>query len=260
MNLKEIVLHISSFEINYYEPEANSKVLNLPAVVAGKSIAKEELSFLTINVDESLKNIIKSSFNIESDFYEDKIDGSRDLRKYYSTDAEYLVENSVLKDYAVNIESLCLSEERNTSAYEENIQALEKIKELCDENGVKLTVVIGASFIGEKYEYEGEEFYDYLKDMVDITDVYDFGGFYDVNINPYNFYNCTHYYYEVGDEMIGIVYGEKENKNFGTLLTKDNIDNYISDRREAYAEIVEEYKETGTVELEGRDAESNLCR
>lgn len=260
MDLEEIVLHISSFEINYYEPLENSKMLNLPAVVTGESIIKEEASFLVLNVDESVKKIIKKLSDKKFDSFEDKIDGEMDLTQYYNTDAEMIVRDSVLKNYETNLECLCISEERNTSAYEDNIKALDKIKELCVEKGVRLTVIIGAGFVGEKYQYEGEVFYDYLRDIVEITEVYDFGGFYDVNMNPYNFYNDEHYYYEVGDEMIRIVYGGKENTEFGTLLTKDNIDDYISFRREVYAKIVEEYKTTGTVELEGRDAKSNLCR
>lgn len=73
-------------------------------------------------------------------------------------------------------------------------------------------------------------------------------------MNPYNCYDACHYRYEVSDEMIGIVYGGKENKKFGSFLTKDNIDNYLSERKRAYVNVIEEYKKIGTVELRESDA------
>ena len=260
MDLEEMVLHISSIEINAYEPTGSSKMLDLPAVVTGESMAKEAFSFLIVNVDESAKKIGKQLLGKSDDFYEDKIDGTRDLKKYYSLDAEEIVSSSTLMDYDIEMDTLCLEQERDTDSYEDNLLALEQIKKMCDERGVKLTVIVGASFIGEKARYEGDVFYDYLRDIVEITEVYDFSGFYDVNLNPYNFYNSGHYYYEVADEMLRIVYGEKENAEFGVLLTQDNIDSYLVDRKEAYNKILEEYNSTGTVELLGREDASNLCR
>ena len=68
-----------------------------------------------------------------------------------------------------------LSFERDPSvpAIEQNIEAMRQIKEICDENGVTLKVVIGPTFLAEIYKFEGEAYYDYLRELVKITDIWD---------------------------------------------------------------------------------------
>lgn len=263
MELEEVVLHISSFEICSYEPDLEGMVYNLPVLVSEgkKTSISEFLSFSTVNTLFNIKDFAKELV-IGSD--EEKgpgnvLTGYRDLSNYYEDEQRELSESVIMEQYDVAIEKLCTQTDRNYSAYSDNIVALRDIKRMCDEKGVRLTVIIGASFIGEKYQFEGEEFYQYLADMVAITDIYDFGGFYDVNQNPYNFYNPEHYYYEVGEEMIRIVYGDKQNEKFGTLLTKNNIYEYLGERRSQYNAIIDEYNHTGTVKLYDYEDASNIC-
>lgn len=58
--------------------------------------------------------------------------------------------------------------------------------------------------------------------------------------------------------MVDTMYGKGSRENFGILLTKDNIDEYIQNRRESYQKLKKEYEETGTVQLQTKEDESYI--
>ena len=140
---------------------------------------------------------------------------------------------------------------------ESNLEVLRRIKNTCDEHGVKLDVMIGSVFMIERCKYEGQEYWNYLKQIADITDFYDFSYFCDINNNPYNFLNGTHNLDSLAWVMISSMNGY-DPYNYGKYVTKGNVDEYIREREEAYYKCKLEYESTGTVWLKGLDDESNL--
>ena len=126
-------------------------------------------------------------------------------------------------------------------------------------------MVIGASSLSERYHYEQDQYdryYGYLRGIVDICgSVWDFSSFNDINLNPYNFYNYSHYTNEVADLQIDVMYGKEEPgqyNGFGILLTEDNLDDYLSQRKEDYLRLKQEYEATGTIVLGGIDDPGNI--
>ena len=107
---------------------------------------------------------------------------------------------------------------------------------------------------------EGEQYYSWLRSLAKVTDFYDFSGFYDANLNPFNFYNAMHYDYETAYEILKIVLGGKQNPAFGEHLSAQNIDQAISRRRNAFEALKAEYEMTGTVHLFDKVHESYFRR
>ena len=59
--------------------------------------------------------------------------------------------------------------------------------------------------------------------------------------------------------MLDIRYGKDANGDgFGILLTKDNVHEYLDQRRDDYNRLKEEYETTGTLQLPGMDDPSFL--
>ena len=139
----------------------------------------------------------------------------------------------------------------------ENIQSLKRIKQKCDENKVKLTVVMGSMSIVERARYEGNEYWNYLREIADITDYYDFSYFCDINNNPFNFLDGRHNLDTVAWVMISKLYGY-DPYGFGKYVTKDNVDEHLIERKKAYNALKEEYERTGALELPGQNDASDL--
>jgi hypothetical protein len=182
-----------------------------------------------------------------------KEDGLRNIEYRYRrllADPEGYISTAVLHDYEDHLHRLFKVTPKN-AAINESLDYMKQIKKLCNDAGVELQVCIGASFINEIYEYEAKTYWAYLVQIIDIFgEVWDFSGYNDVNFNPYNFYNESHYNYEVGDLMIKtMANGSPIVEGFGQLINPDNRYDWVKQRREDYIKYKNIYRETGTIDL-----------
>ena len=256
-DLKEITLHLSSFEVKSYSREHRSSNYEVPAIVNGSLFDQftETLSYLTSDIATVIKNINPapaSSINYLSN-------GERkwvSAESAYQKDIESYIKKRFYKELAQEMKYLKNELAASYPAFDDNIKALRTIKDMCDEKGVTLKLMIGASFVGEHRSYECDRYYDYLLQIVDIMDVWDFSDFNEVNMNPYNFINTNHYSRAVADLMVNTMYGKDSKDGFGIYLTKDNIYDYLKERREKRLAVVEEYETTGTLSFGDKSSDS----
>lgn len=110
------------------------------------------------------------------------------------------------------------------------IAELKELKNLCDENGIELIVLINpinairyrANNINELNEFK------YL--LVQITDYYDFSGINEVTSDNFNYYELSHYRPIVGDKIVDrIFHGGSD--DFGYYVTKKNVEGHLADLR-----------------------------
>lgn len=262
--IEEITLHLSSIEVQKYSRADVNEIYEVPAVVDGNAaeLLLENLNYLCRNIESTLEYMLDG--NAEQERGMDYLaDGERDYSYPYSlmeADPDAYVQKYVLPRYEKNLENLFADgKEPDMPALEQNIEAMKAIKALCEENGVTLKVVIGPTFLAEMYKFESARYYDYLRELVQITDLWDFSGFIPENLNPYNFVNEGHYKNEVADLIVDTMYGKAQKEGFGVLLTKDNIEEYLADRQADFERLKAEYEETGTVAL-GTQADESLIR
>ena len=204
-------------------------------------------------LDEATSSIDTRTESIVQKGMDNLSTGERNYSYPYSLmeeDADAYVQKYVLPRYTKSLKKLFAGKDPSAPAINDNITAMKQIKELCDANDVTLKVVIGPTFLAEMYKFEGQEYYNYLRELVQITDIWDFSGFLLENRNPYNFVNEGHYKNVVADLMVNIMYGKTERDGFGILLTKDNIEDYLAKRQADYEELKQEYEATGNVALE----------
>lgn len=262
LDLEEITLHLSSIEVQQYDRSSTNAIYEVPAMVNGNAVdvALETLNYLCRNIETSVAYALEDK-SLRANGMDSLQTGERNYSYPYELiqqDEESYVKKYVLPRYEKNLKRL-FTEKANTRAADKNIVAMRQIKTLCDENDVTLKVVIGPTFLAELYKFEGEAYDSYLKELVDITEIWDFSGMTLENRNPYNFINEGHYKNAVADLMVDTMYGKAQKEGFGILLTKENIGTYLQNRHSTWETLKEEYEQTGTVQLQTKDDDSYIC-
>lgn len=241
-DLNEIILNISNNEIEFDIKKNESCIM--PIWLCKKiELFSLQKSLLQI---PSRKKVLDENPEQSLAFHSQS--GEQPFDEVYD---EEQVKNIVLEneEFARRIKILCTTEKRNFPFLKQSLVELQNIKNICDTHGIKLTVMIGAVFVSKKEWFESNEFYDWLREISQITEFYDFSGFNEINLNPYNFYDSNHFNKKVGDKMLRIMYGVEEPCGFGEKITRNNIESYLERRRADYEKIKEEYKATGTIKL-----------
>ena len=268
--VKNIVLHLSSHESEKFE-----RVQFIPVQMQNNMFSKLHSTgqfvrenYLNVQTFFSLykykNNLPDSVIGISAATGERSREEDSYVFSSYENDARKFY-NDVFcywGDYNANLKDL-FYKNPDLSACEKNILALKRIKSSCEENGVKLTVVIGPTFIAECFKYATPQYIKYIEEIVSICGkVWNFSGINNVNLNPYNFYNGGHCWIFVGDKMVETIFSSKPNESdldaFGILLTSKNIESFISRQKEKWRALKEEYERTGQISLQTKDDKSYL--
>lgn len=255
---KKILLQISTSEIKQFDRESRGAIYETPAMLAGTSKVSEYVSFLFKNLKLSFEELTD-----DSERYPCLETGERNLAKYYDyfeknkgTDEYYnfLMKKKVDQFY----EYLGSGTPDKSAVVNECIASLKRMKTLCDTHGVEFQVFFGSLFAGQMIGYEGDSLYDFMRQVVQVAgDTWCFNTFNDVAMNVYNYYDISHYYYEIGDMMIDTMAGKPSKYyNFGILLNEDNIEQEITNRRTYLNEWKQYYKEHDTLPFQGMDDSS----
>ncbi len=261
-NPKKILLHISTSEIAQFDREAKGDIYEVPAVMSGESKTAEMAKFLFKNLSASYDTLTQ-----KDDVYPVLETGERNLTKYYNFYRDHN-DTKEYYDYLMKAQvdpylpRLTKGTKDKAALVQSNLDYLKKIKKLCDKNDVELQVFLGTLFIGEMVGYEGDSFYNWLTQMVEITGgLWCFNNYNDLVYNPFNYYNARHYYFEMGDLMIERMSGKATDyENFGIYLTPDNIAAELATRKEETDKIREYYKETGGIPLANYNDPSNIAK
>lgn len=256
-NAKKIILNLSGFEC-LFDVRTGLKQ-ETPAILTGKSEIAEFISFLFKNPKLSIDEIRHSS---ATDRQND--DGSRNLATYYknrSKNPEKYVNEKVIYDLDKDLKMMFEKFSTITfSSFPNDINYLRKIVNLCKENNVELLVINSPTPLTSRQDFESEVYINFLAQVAQVTDFWDFTSYNDINLNPYNFYDDAHAFYEVNELVIDTIKGTNSYEGFGKYVTKDNVYEYLQERRTDFYKLKKEYEETGTVKLGGYEDPSNLVK
>lgn len=259
-NVKKIIMNLSGGETRAYDRQYLSDICVIPAQVKGGSVLLENLDFLFKDVHIAMDVWKESRDGDPSASVGNCVTGERNLEKYYRSrakDPEAFVTKQVLKKFDKQMKRL-FTKNLSHDAYEENLAAIREIKALCDKKGVEFVVMMAPSFIGEMSEHDCERYWEYMEELAVITDYWDFSGYHDIALNPYNFYNDGHFLYEVTDLIVDTITGADCYEGFGEYVTLENVYSHVQKRKESYLALRQEYEATGTIRLQGYGDESNI--
>ncbi len=110
---------------------------------------------------------------------------------------------------------------------DESIAEMQEFIDLCEENGIHLTVVTNPLYY-KTYALDLENGYlDFLTELANITDYYNFSSFSNITMGNSNYYEASHFIPAIGNIMIDAAYNGNvdpalESQGFGVKITKDN--------------------------------------
>ena len=253
-NAKKILLQISSSELYEFNREDYGTIYEVPAVLTGEPKIEEIITFLMKNPKTAWEDL-----TVKRSVYPCKETGERDLDHYYDFRNKN-IENGKFYQYMMdNSDKYYKYFDKDLTDISDNatecINILKQIKQLCEENGVELQVYFAALFAGQMIQYESETFYDFMEEVVMICGpVWCFNTYNEIALCPYNFYNPSHFFFEVGDAMVDVMAG-KENpvEGFGILLNRTNVGTEIEKRKKEYEKWHQYYMANGTLPYLGQD-------
>lgn len=255
-DVKKVCLYLSGHEVNrtWLNEKEKISTSNAPQLIKGNELQVfcENLNYLTLDVESNI-DYMKANDEYEEKYYYDSDKGSIVYLEYNAlrneNEREKYMQSNVLESYQKDLQTLFAKGNKNLVSISENISELERIKCLCQNKNLDLTVILGPTFLGELARYESQGFYSYLRCLVNQVPIWNFSGINDINMNPYNFVNTTHCNEAVNNLVIDVVFGGKGYETKEVLLTNSNINEYLIDRKEKIEELKEEYERTGTVQL-----------
>lgn len=261
-NAKKILLQISTSEIKQFDRESRGAIYETPAMLSGESKLAETVTFLFKNLKLSVEELTDDATR-----YPCLETGERNLTKYYNYFNEkkgteeyynFLMKKKVDRFYKY----LDKGTPDKSEVTSQCIASLKRMKKMCDKNGVEFQVFFGSVFAGQMIGYEGDSLYNFMKQVVQTAgDVWCFNTYNDVAMNIFNYYDIAHYYYEIGDLMVDTMAGRPSKyKDFGVLLTEDNIDKEIAKRRKHLNEWRDYYHAHGTLPFQGVEDASLVAK
>ena len=118
-----------------------------------------------------------------------------------------------------------------TESTSRTIKALMGIKQLTDENNIKLYLFITPHNQNLVNLFKVDDYLRYLKDISNVTDFYDFSGYNSVTTNNCNYYEQSHYRQNVADLIAARIFTDEKiivPEDFGVLVTKENIESLLT--------------------------------
>ena len=253
---KKILISLSGAEVKRLLQDQEDVSFQIPAVEMGTSYVREFTNYLFKDFVQGLSKIRNRS----STYVEPIPTGERNIYRLYNRSYKRWISvtnSKVLGEYDEHLKNLFTSQAEDPYV-RETLDTLERIRQKCDDAGVELMVIIAPSFLGEISDFESDAYRDFLIKLALITDYWDFSGYHDIDLNPYNFYNEGHFYYEIGDAVVDTINGTYEYPGFGTYVTRENVMEHVKGRESDYRRLQEEYLKTGTVRLQTAEDESCL--
>ncbi len=110
------------------------------------------------------------------------------------------------------------------------LEAVADILAMCEESGVRLTVIGVPIQREELARYDSGRLVQFWTGLAELTDFYDFWGNNPVNGDIRYFYDTNHFRNDVGDMVLGYCFGDPDvyrPEGFGHLTTADNVEQWI---------------------------------
>ncbi|HZF69982.1 hypothetical protein [Sulfuricurvum sp.] len=112
-----------------------------------------------------------------------------------------------------------------------NMLALKNIIELSKKNNINLilfTTPHNHNYLDIIYE---KEYYIFLKELLNITDYWDFSGYNSITTNDCNYYDSSHYTPQIGNLIAAKIFNDKNifvPSDFGVFITHKNFESHIN--------------------------------
>lgn len=218
-HVKNIILQISQLEADEVgTSEAVTGILNKDVnpvfslkyygrfLIQNPLLSLKKLQqFLNGDKKESFYNISHGSFNYE--LAERKI--RENPQNYFSDLKKFPIKNPDL----------------GATFYDYNLAIMKEIVDFCKAKNVNLLVIASPTYKVELDAYKKDDLSNFMVDLAQITDYWNFSGINSINVNVTNFYNNNHFRLNIAEKMLARIFEDKSIKipsDFGKKITAEN--------------------------------------
>jgi peptidoglycan/xylan/chitin deacetylase (PgdA/CDA1 family) len=223
-NVKNLVLNIDLRDTLQYTTEPN----NLYYKTNHRSFFKFYLKYLFANPKYSLDKIEVSKINTDLPQYFDLFNArtgayDKSIDDVSSTGSlqNYLAKNtSFAKDSTLSL---------SMDAANEYLDNITKIKALCDQKGINLTLIASPTYSTEKEYYNVDQIKSFWSSLASISNFWDF-TFSSASKDPRYFYDATHFRSALGNMVLAKIFNDSSvytPKDLGYYVTAENVTEHI---------------------------------
>ena len=223
IKIEKIYLGIDNFSYKYKNDDATLPLKRVP--YNGDKIT---------NIKYLVKIALKKP---DVDLIKGQLNNYKLEKNYLTSTGKLEVPDFVEKKIEENLSEYVYDKKFLQPTYDEDINehihktlsVIRKIKKLCDDNNIKLVVFFNPVHITSYLKDDIHLSNHFKRELVKITDFYDFNYINFITINNYFWYETSHPRYFVCDWELKVItnqYDKNIPKDFGRLITKDNVDYY----------------------------------
>ena len=121
--------------------------------------------------------------------------------------------------------------------WKENLQALQEIRDLCRDRGIRLLVAVTPQSPQLTNLVVTEDYLRFLEDLAKITSYWNFSGYNSVTLERQNYYEFSHYRPHVGEWMALRMLGGSQDKipaDFGTWVSQETWPQHTLEMRQQF--------------------------
>lgn len=205
------------------------------SIPKGNLIHKEAYFYLNKSTSFFYRYKTLLSLNSMKHTYKNLLNTIKPPSQYYTRDNIRLHKTLTDKEQKENINaSLYNAKTYFKYDYEYNFDLIQTLKNIKRDNPNTKFIIFTTPIMVEVLEYaliDCQLFDDYaqwLQDVISVFgEIYHFGGFNEITLNEKHYFDAGHYYPYVGKLMIQKINNNDFSNNFGLLLNKNNIEEYI---------------------------------
>lgn len=242
--VKNLVVSVYIDNAMNYNEEADPLAYAMPPETTGENPLAFYAKYLFMDPRHSLDKleaIAQDTYLTQTFDVFDASDGAYDKKV---RDAEPIGNmDAYLESYPVFANYPALSNQTNEEAITGTLESLTRIKQLCEDNGVQLTVVTAPVYADYLASFPWEQVADFYTRLAEVTDYWDF-SYSSVSFEPRYFYDETHFRECVGDMALARMFGDESvyiPEDFGAYVTADNVAEHVSQMAQAEPLPLEEY-------------------
>lgn len=120
----------------------------------------------------------------------------------------------------------------NSYRLEETLKEIKQLKELCDNNNIKLVIFTNPMYYVTYDDAVNKNYFEFLKGLAEITEFCNFSGYNAITTDSLNWLDNSHYSAEVSDKVLECIafhayYGGLYEEGFGYWVNENNVDEFI---------------------------------
>jgi len=241
--VKNLVLNVYIDNGIHYDTERDALTYGMHYKADGSSAIRYFAKYLFANPSYGLSKLrdrradtyLQQAFDVF-----DEVSGAYDKSR---RDAEAIGDmGNYLEAYPI-FENYSFTPDGSLTCTAPTMESIARIKAICNERGVNFLVVSAPVYREYYNQFDPQEVRDFYTALASVTDYWDF-SFSSVSCDPRYFYDETHFRNSVGEMALARIFGDETvyvPDDFGVLVTRENVADYLTRYSEIEMPTVESY-------------------